>query len=85
MDHLKILEGKRILIVDDEPDILETLEELLDVCQTDSASSFESAVTLLKRTPMMLSYWISWGLKDISFWKSPINLASLPLCSLPMH
>ena len=27
------LSGKRILIVDDEPDVLETLEELLPACQ----------------------------------------------------
>ena len=30
MQGEEILQGKRILIVDDEPDILETLEELLD-------------------------------------------------------
>lgn len=48
MDHLKILENKRLLIVDDEPDILETLEELLDMCQADTASTFEEAVACLK-------------------------------------
>jgi CheY-like chemotaxis protein len=37
------LKGKRILIVDDEPDILETLEELLPMCKTVRASSFEEA------------------------------------------
>jgi len=48
MDHHHILKDKRILLVDDEPDILETLEELLYYCKTDSASSFEAAVTCLK-------------------------------------
>ncbi len=48
MDHQHILKDKRILLVDDEPDILETLEELLYYCKTDSASSFEAAVTCLK-------------------------------------
>jgi len=38
-----ILKGKRILIVDDEPDVLETLEELLDMCLIDSAPNFETA------------------------------------------
>lgn len=42
------LEGKRILIVDDEPDILETLEELLDMCQIEKASSFNEAKSLLE-------------------------------------
>lgn len=37
------LKGKRILIVDDEPDILETLEEILDVCLIDTAPNYETA------------------------------------------
>ena len=37
------LENKRILIVDDEPDILDTLEELLDTSEVVRASSFEEA------------------------------------------
>jgi CheY-like chemotaxis protein len=31
------LTDKRILIVDDEPDVLESLKELLDVCIVDCA------------------------------------------------
>lgn len=38
-----MLRGKRILIVDDEQDILDTLGELLDKCDVDKASSFETA------------------------------------------
>ncbi len=38
-----ILKGKKILAVDDEPDILDTLEEILDQCDVETASSFESA------------------------------------------
>lgn len=48
MDHLEILKDKRVLLVDDEPDILETLEELLDTCDTTTASSFDQAVKALK-------------------------------------
>lgn len=48
MDHLKMLENKRLLLVDDEPDILETLEELLDICEVDTASTFEDAVACLR-------------------------------------
>ena len=39
-DHL---EGKKILIVDDEPDVLETLAELLSMCDVVRASSFAEA------------------------------------------
>jgi len=43
-----VLAGKAILIVDDEPDILESLEELLDMCVIDSAPDFDSARRFLK-------------------------------------
>jgi len=43
------LEGKRILIVDDEPDILVTLEGLLDECEIDTASDFRTAKALLDK------------------------------------
>ena len=33
MDADKIIKGKRILIVDDEPDVLATLIDLLKVCK----------------------------------------------------
>jgi DNA-binding NtrC family response regulator len=45
----EILKDKRILIVDDEPDILETLKELLDMCIIDTAPNFETARKFLKR------------------------------------
>jgi DNA-binding response OmpR family regulator len=43
-----MLEGKRILIVDDEPDVLETLEEFLSMCRISKASSFDQARHLLE-------------------------------------
>ena len=43
-----VLTGKAILIVDDEPDILESLEELLDMCVIDSAPDFDTARQFLK-------------------------------------
>lgn len=42
------LHGKRILLVDDEQDILDTLEELLLECETQTADCFEDARALLK-------------------------------------
>jgi DNA-binding NtrC family response regulator len=48
MEPEKMLKGKRILIVDDEPDVLELLTELLDMCKVDPASSFEEAKNLLE-------------------------------------
>jgi len=42
-----LLKDRRILVVDDEPDILETVEELLDMCSLDTAATFEEAKKLL--------------------------------------
>lgn len=49
MGHKQILEGKKILIVDDEPDVLETLAELLNMCNVTKATSFEQARELFER------------------------------------
>jgi CheY-like chemotaxis protein len=43
-----IVKGKRVLIVDDEKDVLDTLTELLDMCKLDAASSFEQGKEFLE-------------------------------------
>jgi len=47
-----LIKGKRILIVDDEPDILETLEELLVTASIIKAATFEEAKGLLETEPL---------------------------------
>lgn len=47
MERKSLLDGKKVLIVDDEPDILDTLEDLLPMCRVVKASRFEDAKTLL--------------------------------------
>lgn len=49
MSKKRIIKGKKILIVDDEKDVLDALTELLDVCKIDAASSFEEGKKLLER------------------------------------
>ena len=51
MKENDLLEGKKVLIVDDEPDILETLEELLDMCEISKATSFHAAKEMLETRP----------------------------------
>jgi CheY-like chemotaxis protein len=41
------LSGKTVLAVDDEPDVLATLEELLDMCQVVKKSNYDDAVAYL--------------------------------------
>jgi DNA-binding NtrC family response regulator len=43
-----LVNGKKILAVDDEPDILEILEEMLPMCEVVTAKSFETARALLE-------------------------------------
>jgi CheY-like chemotaxis protein len=48
MEKQNLLAGKRILIVDDEPDVLETLADLLVECKVTRATNFEQAKNLLE-------------------------------------
>ena len=47
MTSKSLLVGKKILIVDDEPDVLETLEDLLSMCDVAKASTFDEAKELI--------------------------------------
>ena len=44
----KLLDGKRVLAVDDEQDVLDTLVDLLPMCEVIKASTFEAAKKLLE-------------------------------------
>jgi CheY-like chemotaxis protein len=48
MDPRQYLRGKRVLIVDDEEDILELLVEHLEMCKVDTAKDFDEAKELLE-------------------------------------
>jgi DNA-binding response OmpR family regulator len=43
-----LLDGKKLLIVDDESDVLATLEDLLEMCHVEKATTFEEAEALLE-------------------------------------
>jgi len=49
MNAKKIIEGKKILIIDDEKDVLDSLCELLDICKLDTALSFEEGKLLFDK------------------------------------
>ena len=48
MTENKLLDGKRVLAVDDEQDVLDTLVDLLPMCEVVKAPSFEAAKELLE-------------------------------------
>lgn len=47
--YVEALKGKRVLIVDDEPDMLESLEEVLDMCHVEKARTYDTAKELLEK------------------------------------
>jgi DNA-binding NtrC family response regulator len=49
MKDNRLLSSKNILIVDDEPDVLEALEELLPMCNLKKATSFDEAKELIEK------------------------------------
>ena len=48
MSTTSLLHGKKILIVDDEPDILGVLEDILDMCTVVKAATFEEGKAQLE-------------------------------------
>ena len=51
MSEKSLLEGKKVLIVDDELDVLESLEQLLSMCDVVTAADYERAKNLLETRP----------------------------------
>ena len=49
MNPEKVIEGKYVLIVDDEEDILESLVDLLEMCRVDIAPDFVTNIERLAR------------------------------------
>jgi CheY-like chemotaxis protein len=47
MSSESLLKDKTVLIVDDEPDVLEAISELLDMCHLNTAQDYDTAVQLL--------------------------------------
>ena len=48
MANQAILKNKKVLVVDDEPDILESIQEALELCDVDTAADYETAEQLLR-------------------------------------
>jgi len=75
MSDQTLLDYKRVLIVDDEPDVLETLEQLLPMCDVVRASNFEEAKALLE------TQYFDMAILDImGVSRNPTNRGRTPLC-----
>jgi DNA-binding NtrC family response regulator len=63
MKEENLLQGKRILIVDDEKDVLDTLRQLLSMCKITTASTSEQAKSLLETKELDLAILDIMGVK----------------------
>jgi len=79
-----LLKGKRILIVDDEPDILETLSEILDMCLIDTAPDFETAQKFLNKNQYDLAIFDIMGVRGYDLLELA-NERDIPALMLTAH
>jgi DNA-binding response OmpR family regulator len=63
MSEADILSGKKILAVDDEEDVLETITDQLGACEITTADNFETAKDLLKKEKFDLAILDIMGVK----------------------
>jgi CheY-like chemotaxis protein len=78
------LKGKRILAVDDEVDILETIEDILDDVDLDTASDYETASRKLKQTRYDLAILDIMGVNGLKLLEEAVE-RGIPAVMLTAH
>jgi DNA-binding NtrC family response regulator len=73
MKSENLLEGKKTLIVDDEPDVLDTLAELLPMCEVTKAASFKEDRAILEAQNFDLAILDIMGVKGYKLLDIAIN------------
>ena len=84
MDTNKLVQGKWLLIVDDEQDILDMLIELLEACKIDTASTFEEGKKLLETNRYDLAVLDIMGVKGFDL-LDVANQQKIPALMLTAH
>ena len=84
MESADSLKNKRLLIVDDEPDILETLIELLDTCLIDTAPSYETALKFLEKNAYDAAIFDIMGVRGLDLLKAAVT-RGIPVMMLTAH
>jgi len=84
MNATKILEEKKLLIVDDEPDVVESIKELLDMCNIDTAADFETGEKLLNQNKYDIAVLDIMGVKGYDLLEIA-NQNNIPALMLTAH
>ena len=85
MDANADLKGKKILVVDDEPDVLESLEEVLDDCDVETAGSYESAKELLESSVYDAAILDIMGVRGFDLCSEIATKKKIPAVMLTAH
>ena len=84
MSREKLIVGKRLLIVDDEKDVLDTLYDLLTDCKIDQASSYEEAAEFFENSSYDLAILDIMGVRGYDLLKIA-NEKDIPAIMLTAH
>lgn len=84
MSDTTLLEGKKILVVDDETDVLEVMADLLRMCKVATASNFEDAKKLLETQTFDLAVLDIMGVDGYGLLKIA-NRKKIPAVMLTAH
>jgi CheY-like chemotaxis protein len=84
MSDTTLLEGKKILVVDDEPDVLEVMVDLLKMCIVATASIFDDAKKLMETKSFDLAVLDIMGVDGYGLLKIA-NQKKIPAVMLTAH
>lgn len=76
--------GKHILVVDDEPDILETIEDILSESDVDTARDFQSAIRKIKENHYDLAILDIMGVNGLKLLEATVS-KGIPTVMLTAH
>ncbi len=79
-----LLKDKAVLIVDDEPDVLEGLVDLLDMCRISTAQDYDTAVQLLASYTFDIVILDSMGVDGFKLLKNSV-FRGFPTVMLTAH
>lgn len=84
MTSTSYLAGKKILVVDDEPDILETVKDILEMAQIDTAKDYEQAAGKIKSAAYDLAILDIMGVNGLALLEACVE-KGLPAVMLTAH
>ena len=83
-ENKSYLEGKKILAVDDETDILETIEEELEIADVDTAQDYQTASEKIRQNQYDLAILDIMGVDGLTLLEKAVE-KKIPAVMLTAH